>query len=391
MLNRKGPAPKRCGSQMWICESCGERQGMEETECRSCKRPPTHVIQELPRRHCAKEPAQADPIEAISDESESEGSNGEVMCLFAVSKNTGRVHVLDAKTQQPLGANFKLVDWETLRAGSKLPAPLEFPGVMKETVAFVADWLSLTSTEQRVLTEQPMRPPLRAYMRLHRPSIVRHSKAKKPRLTAAGDATSDAAVDDNGWATEPGEVDDNLCGWCQAPIPDGASNQRFCSSSCQEKLAVTHASGAARMQVFAEERGVCRLCALDAHALFERVKGMEPPERYQEYLRVGIKARQVQAKLTRKAQPNTKATKAMLQNPSEGMLWQADHIVPVAEGGGECDLSNLRTLCTTCHAQETKRLRGRLRQPKDVSSSSADIRSCFAGTTARSEDDVILL
>ena len=30
-----------------------------------------------------------------------------------------------------------------------------------------------------------------------------------------------------------------------------------------------------------------------------------------------------------------------------------DHITPVAEGGGECDVDNLRTLCTVCHRDVT--------------------------------------
>jgi hypothetical protein len=30
-------------------------------------------------------------------------------------------------------------------------------------------------------------------------------------------------------------------------------------------------------------------------------------------------------------------------------LWDADHILPVAEGGGECGLTNMRTLCLLCH------------------------------------------
>jgi 5-methylcytosine-specific restriction endonuclease McrA len=42
-------------------------------------------------------------------------------------------------------------------------------------------------------------------------------------------------------------------------------------------------------------------------------------------------------------------------------LWDADHIVPVAEGGGQCDLSNMRTLCLKCHAQATAGLRVRIR------------------------------
>jgi 5-methylcytosine-specific restriction endonuclease McrA len=43
-----------------------------------------------------------------------------------------------------------------------------------------------------------------------------------------------------------------------------------------------------------------------------------------------------------------------------GASWQADHVVPVAEGGGSCGLDGLRTLCTACHKAETRALAGRL-------------------------------
>jgi 5-methylcytosine-specific restriction endonuclease McrA len=33
-----------------------------------------------------------------------------------------------------------------------------------------------------------------------------------------------------------------------------------------------------------------------------------------------------------------------------------DHIVPVVEGGGDCGLENLRTLCWACHHRETAAL-----------------------------------
>lgn len=42
-------------------------------------------------------------------------------------------------------------------------------------------------------------------------------------------------------------------------------------------------------------------------------------------------------------------------------LAQADHILPVAEGGGGSGLDNLRTLCKGCHAAETKKLLARLK------------------------------
>ncbi len=39
--------------------------------------------------------------------------------------------------------------------------------------------------------------------------------------------------------------------------------------------------------------------------------------------------------------------------------WDADHIIPVCEGGGECGLDNYRTLCHKCHKQVTGELAAR--------------------------------
>ena len=46
--------------------------------------------------------------------------------------------------------------------------------------------------------------------------------------------------------------------------------------------------------------------------------------------------------------------KRMLTAPKEGDFWEADHIVPVAEGGGETCLDNFQTLCVPCHAKKTQ-------------------------------------
>jgi 5-methylcytosine-specific restriction endonuclease McrA len=50
-----------------------------------------------------------------------------------------------------------------------------------------------------------------------------------------------------------------------------------------------------------------------------------------------------------------------LREGTRKSLWDADHVVPVAEGGGQCDLSNMRTLCLLCHRTATAELRARLK------------------------------
>jgi hypothetical protein len=74
-----------------------------------------------------------------------------------------------------------------------------------------------------------------------------------------------------------------------------------------------------------------------------------------------------------------KALHNLLHNPKEADFWQADHIVPVALGGGDASLDNYRTLCTPCHLVETERLTSRLKlldanKSKDKTS---DIRDLF--------------
>lgn len=40
--------------------------------------------------------------------------------------------------------------------------------------------------------------------------------------------------------------------------------------------------------------------------------------------------------------------------------WEADHEIPVIEGGGEIGMGNIRTLCVPCHRIQTKHLHQRL-------------------------------
>jgi hypothetical protein len=44
--------------------------------------------------------------------------------------------------------------------------------------------------------------------------------------------------------------------------------------------------------------------------------------------------------------------------------WEADHIVPVVEGGGECGIDGYRTLCVPCHKTVTANLAARLAEKR---------------------------
>ena len=59
--------------------------------------------------------------------------------------------------------------------------------------------------------------------------------------------------------------------------------------------------------------------------------------------------------------------------PPPLQLWHADHIVPVACGGGACSRENLRALCVPCHLKETKKVRKQARGRGCM-----DMRSCFS-------------
>lgn len=117
-----------------------------------------------------------------------------------------------------------------------------------------------------------------------------------------------------------------LCRYCGREVPPG--RQTFCGGrkatfvyrigtyeregeGCVHEHCVRSQPGYARRCVWARDRGVCALCG-------KRASG-------------------------RRA----------------GREWQADHVVPVSEGGGSCGLENLRTLCTACHRRETAALAAR--------------------------------
>jgi 5-methylcytosine-specific restriction endonuclease McrA len=91
--------------------------------------------------------------------------------------------------------------------------------------------------------------------------------------------------------------------------------------------------GYIREKVLERDRGVCAGCGVDCLAAERHLKRLRGAARLKAFLEWGAGSRK--------------------------SLWDADHIIPVIEGGGECDLENIRTLCLKCHRAATAQLRRR--------------------------------
>ena len=125
-----------------------------------------------------------------------------------------------------------------------------------------------------------------------------------------------------------------LCRWCALEV--SRSRRTFCSDWCVHEWRLRSDPGYLRDQVFLRDGGICAICSTDTRIAYLELKRSRGAHR--------------QALLAHWG----------LRRFSRGTLWDADHILPVVEGGGECDLENIRTLCLVCHREQTQQLRARL-------------------------------
>jgi 5-methylcytosine-specific restriction enzyme A len=130
-----------------------------------------------------------------------------------------------------------------------------------------------------------------------------------------------------GWVDRSAQ---KACRWCGADVPRG--RYTFCGAACVHQWRLRTNPAYLRGQVFTRDRGVCAQCGVDTEALRKDKRKLDYAARRRFEREWGVRRH----------------------------LWDADHIIPVAEGGGECDLSNMRTLCLKCHRAVTAELRRRL-------------------------------
>jgi 5-methylcytosine-specific restriction enzyme A len=127
-----------------------------------------------------------------------------------------------------------------------------------------------------------------------------------------------------------------LCRQCGSET--APPRRSFCSDLCVHEWRLRTDASYLREQVFKRDHGRCALCGLDTESLRRRLFVLARRDRS------AWRRLMADLRISRK----------------RASLWDADHIVPVCEGGGECGLDNIRTLCLACHRRETDRLRLRL-------------------------------
>lgn len=179
------------------------------------------------------------------------------------------------------------------------------------------------------------------------------------------------------------------CRWCSCDVP---KRRTFCSEACIHQHKLLTDPGYQSKHVLERDHGICCMCGRDCVKLLESLKekrleialddarrsgyGCVEPRamsdafgQHRKYVPCGhqhciedMAERIICATILR----NPEFVRLMDSIPLprhlwslRRRLWEMDHVTPVIEGGGDCGLDNLRTLCWSCHRQETAALAAR--------------------------------
>lgn len=125
-------------------------------------------------------------------------------------------------------------------------------------------------------------------------------------------------------------------------------------------------NGRHRAAVLDRDHGVCALCGVDTERLRLWLESIPLIDNRREW-RMGAVRPDTQLAFRRVLGRHKHRALVLLGRlwgvvipNAKASLWQMDHALPVAEGGGGCGVDGLRTLCSRCHRHETAALAGRL-------------------------------
>lgn len=153
------------------------------------------------------------------------------------------------------------------------------------------------------------------------------------------------------------------CRGCGRPVPKGRFT--WCSDVCVQTALIKLSPVVARRRVEERDRSICAQCGFDARRA-EHVLGYLVERSYQRRSDAATYREALVWLLDVWAPRRTPRRRTDLWGWTVPHLWEADHIRPVVEGGGECELDNYRTLCIPCHRAETRELARRRAQRRKM-------------------------
>lgn len=146
-----------------------------------------------------------------------------------------------------------------------------------------------------------------------------------------------------------------VCTGCGGPV--AKPRLYWCGDDCVERHRIAASPSYARLRVFERDRGVCAICGVDAEAGRATMQRAAKEAFDRPWSDVESTAwRATYAAAAQSVGLDIDPARTWPIWCATPHTWEADHIVPVAEGGGSCQLENLRTLCRRCHAAETAAL-----------------------------------
>ncbi|KAJ4791573.1 chromatin remodeling factor18 [Rhynchospora pubera] len=296
---------------------------------------------------------------------------------FEVSQHTGRIHLYVCIPEKdmrprPLYENLRPEELDSPISSGKgsittllLKRDTKFYHVLHE---FLSEWGNLRPIERNKLLGKPLQLPLSIELCYLKESNNHTSQGllkggSNRRATPFSDISNPLPENaewkkvvlhggrNKEWEYAQAWINGEqpLCKLCQMPCCGKLAKSPeyfedlFCSLSCFQEYRIRTSGSALRQALFQIEHGICDNCKLDCCGLVKCLRPLSVKRRI-EYIK--------------KFAPNIAAKKQLLNKianePNEGNCWHADHKVPVYQGGGECSLENLRTLCVACHYEVTK-------------------------------------
>ena len=172
------------------------------------------------------------------------------------------------------------------------------------------------------------------------------------------------------------------CCWCGALVL-AKGRRTWCSQKCVDEYLLVSSPGYIRKAVHRRDKGICAICGINCTAAYRRWQESTKEVSRLAYRLINMHRQNVdfvngKPVLRERRSATIRESKTFVLQmikkyapgnwtPGRSTGWDADHIVPVAEGGGQCDLANIRTLCHPCHKTVTARLAARLTEARRVS------------------------